>query len=159
AVYIAGDKKGQKVLPESEDFAKALFKSLDDDQKKIALQKEPFPEIEEAAKTPTKVGDPKGLSAEKMNDKQRDLLQKLTQGYAHRMPGDVAAVEMARVKEAGLDKVSFAYQGGLDQGEAHTYRVQGPTFVIEFLNVQADSAKNPANHIHSGWRSLKNDFG
>ena len=41
----------------------------------------------------------------------------------------------------------------------HTYRVQGPTFVIEFLNVQADSANNPANHIHSAWRSLKNDFG
>jgi hypothetical protein len=47
----------------------------------------------------------------------------------------------------------------LEQGEAHTYRIQGPTFVIEFLNVQADSAGNPANHIHSSWRNLKGDFG
>jgi len=31
--------------------------------------------------------------------------------------------------------------------------------VIEFLNVQADSAKNPANHIHSAWRTLGGDFG
>jgi hypothetical protein len=75
------------------------------------------------------------------------------------MPADLAAVELGRVKEAGLDKVHFAYQGGLGKGEKHTYRVQGPTFVVEFLNVQADSANNPANHIHSGWRSLKNDFG
>jgi hypothetical protein len=37
--------------------------------------------------------------------------------------------------------------------------VQGPTFVVEFLNIQADSANNPANHIHSGWRGLKSDFG
>jgi hypothetical protein len=159
AVWIAGPKKGQEVLPEAEDYAKALFKSLDDDQKKVALQKEPFPEIEEAAKTPTKVGEPKGLAAAQMNEKQRDLLQKLLKAYADRMPADIAAVEMNGVKEAGLDKVHFAYQGGLAQGEGHSYRVQGPTFVVEFLNVQADSAKNPANHIHSAWRSLKNDFG
>jgi hypothetical protein len=159
AVYIGGPKKGQEVLPEAEDYAKDLFKSLDDDQKKVALQKEPFPEIEEAAKTPTKVGEAKGLPAAKMNEKQRDLLQKVLKGYADRMPPDVAKVELDRVKDAGFDKIYFAYQGGLKQGEQHTYRIQGPTFVIEFLNVQADSAKNPANHIHSGWRSLKGDFG
>ncbi len=159
AVWIGGPKKGAEVLPEAEDYAKDLFKSLDDDQKKIALQKEKFPEIEEAAKTPTKVGEPKGLAAAKMTEKQRDLLQKLITGYADRMPPDVAKVELDRVKGAGLDKVYFAYQGGLEKGQEHTYRVQGPTFVIEFINVQADSAKNPADHIHSAWRSLKNDFG
>jgi hypothetical protein len=159
AVYIGGTKKGQMVLPEAEEHAKALLKSLDDDQKKVALQKEPFSEIKEGAKSPTNVGEPKGLAAAKMNDKQRELLQKLVKAYADRMPADVAEAELRRVKEAGLDKVHFAYQGGLEQGQAHTYRVQGPTFVIEFLNVQADSAKNPANHIHSAWRSLKNDFG
>jgi len=37
--------------------------------------------------------------------------------------------------------------------------VQGPAFVIEFLNVQADGADNPANHIHSCWRHLTGDFG
>ncbi|HEX5270690.1 MAG TPA: DUF3500 domain-containing protein, partial [Gemmataceae bacterium] len=159
AVWIAGPKKGTEVLPEAEDYAKELFKSLDDDQKKVALQKERFPEIEEAAKTPTTVGAPKGLSAAKMNEKQRDLLQKLIKGYADRLPPDIAKSELDGVKEGGFDNVTFAYQGGLAQGEKHTYRVQGPSFVIEFLNVQEDSAKNPADHIHSGWRSLKNDFG
>ena len=81
------------------------------------------------------------------------------QSYADRMPPDVAAHEMSQVKEAGLDNVHFAYAGGLQPGEPCTYRVQGPTFVVEFLNVQADSAGNKANHIHSAWRSLKNDFG
>jgi hypothetical protein len=159
AVLMAGPKKGSRTLPEAEDYAKDLFKALDDDQKKVALQKEPFPEIQEAAKLPSKVGDPKGLAAAKMTAGQRDLLQKLIHAYAERMPTDVAALELSRVKEAGLDKVHFAYQGGLAAGEKHTYRVQGPTFVIEFLNIQADSGNNPANHIHSAWRSLKNDFG
>jgi hypothetical protein len=159
AVYIAGPKKGQQVLPEAEDYAKELFRSLDETQKKSVLQKEPFPEIEEAAKIATKVGEPKGLAAADMNDRQRELLRKLLRSYADRMPADIAAVEMQRVEDAGFAKVHFAYQGGLGPREKHTYRVQGPTFVVEFLNVQADSANNPANHIHSAWRSLKNDFG
>ena len=40
----------------------------------------------------------------------------------------------------------------------HYYRVQGPTFVLELVNIQSDPAGNPANHIHSVWRSLEGDF-
>lgn len=160
ATFIAGERKGQKVLPEAEDLAKNLFRSLDADQKKVAHRDRPFPEIEEEKKTATKVAEPVGLPASRMTEKQRELLQKLIEGYARRMPADVAEREMAAVRQAGLDKVHFAYTGGVEPGQPHTYRVQGPTFVIEFLNVQADGAGNPANHIHSAWRSLTgNDFG
>ena len=118
-----------------------------------------FPEIEQAKSSPH-VGAPKGLPAAKMNEKQRDLLLKLVQSYADRMPAEVPQAEMAEVKDAGLDKVHFAFAQATDKpGKPYTYRVQGPTFVIEFLNVQSDSAGNPANHIHSSWRNLKGDFG
>jgi hypothetical protein len=90
AILMAGPRKGSRTLPEAEDHAKALFKALDDDQKKVALQNEPFPEIEEAAKLPSKVGEPRGLAAAKMSDGQRDLLQKLIQAYADRMPADAS---------------------------------------------------------------------
>ena len=67
---------------------------------------------------------------------------------------------LAQVKKAGLDAVYFAYGGGDGTpGKPYSYRVQGPTFVIEFLNEQKDSAGNPANHIHSAWRNLRGDFG
>jgi hypothetical protein len=39
-------------------------------------------------------------------------------------------------------------------GDPHYYRVQGPTFLIEYDNTQNDS-----NHVHSVYRDLKNDFG
>ena len=29
---------------------------------------------------------------------------------------------------------------------------EGPTFLIEFVNVQPDAEGNPANHIHCVWR-------
>ncbi|MEX2467161.1 MAG: DUF3500 domain-containing protein, partial [Gemmatimonadota bacterium] len=37
---------------------------------------------------------------------------------------------------------------------SHYYRVQGPTFLIEYDNTQ-----NGANHIHSVWREFEGDFG
>jgi hypothetical protein len=158
AVLKSGPNKGKETLPEAEEYARKLFKSLDGNQQKVALQTERFPEIAERTPAP-KVSAPKGLAAAKMNEKQRDILWQLVEAYAKRMPEEVASAELSQVRQAGVEQIHFAYQGGLEPGERHTYRVQGPTFVIEFLNEQADSAKNPANHIHSAWRSIKGDFG
>jgi hypothetical protein len=160
AKVMNGDvKKGLRTLPEAEDNARDLFASLDDDQRKVASQPKQFPEIEQAKPKPN-VGEPVGLAAAKMNEKQRGILMKLMEGYAERMPPEVAKAELAEAKDAGIDKVYFAFHRDDDKpGKPYTYRVQGPTFVIEFLNIQDDSAKNPANHIHSSWRKIKGDFG
>jgi Protein of unknown function (DUF3500) len=154
-----GDRKGLRTLPEAEDLAKELFNALDADQKEVAFQTKQFPEIEQHVAVPT-VGKPVGLVAAKMTDKQKEILVKLLRAYTDRMPTEVAAAEFAEVKQAGLDKVHFAFARADDKpGKPYTYRISGPTFVVEFLNVQADSAGNPANHIHSAWRKLKGDFG
>jgi hypothetical protein len=153
-----GSRKGTRTLPEAEDLAKELYQALDDGQKKVAYQEKQFPEVQGRTGAPH-VGEPKGLPAAKMTARQRDILLKLVEAYANRMPTDVAEVELSDIHKAGVDQVHFAYAGGLDRGKPHTYRVQGPTFVVEFLNVQPDSAHNPANHIHSVWRNIKGDFG
>jgi hypothetical protein len=44
--------------------------------------------------------------------------------------------------------------GGVLRGEPHYYRLQGPTFLIEYDNTQ-----NDANHIHAVWRDFDGDFG
>jgi hypothetical protein len=153
----SGPKKGFRTLPEAEDGARALFAALDAEQLKAAHQKALFSEIEEGKARP-KLGPPQGLPGAKMNDKQKKLLWQLIDSYAERMPPDVAARELATVKKTGLDKVFFKLGGDPTPGQRYTYRVQGPTFVIEFLNEQRDSAGNPANHIHSVWRNVKGDF-
>ncbi len=156
----SGPHKGQRTLATVEDLAVQLFDSLDAGQRTVAYRDKDFPDpASDQAKAKPDVGAPVGLPAAKMNDKQRGLLTKLVETYAQRMPPEVAEAEMREVRKAGLDKIHFAYTGGTKQGKAHTYRVQGPTFVIEFLNVQADSAGNPANHIHSCWRRIQGDFG
>lgn len=155
----SGKFKGTVALPETIEPFFDLVKSLSADQIKSARQDKLFPEIKEAEPRPT-VGDPVGLPASKLNDKQKALLWKLIEGYAQRMPPDVADYELAEIKKAGLEHVHFAY--AIDEkrrGNPYTYRLQGPTFLVEFINEQNDSAGNPANHIHSAWRNIKGDFG
>lgn len=153
-----GERKGQRILKDVEDLARELFTSLDDEQKKVALQPKPFGEPTQHVAA-EKVGDPVGVPGAKMTEKQKELLESLLKAYTARMPGPVAGAQWKMVTDAGLDKVFFAYTGGVKDGEPHTYRVQGPKFIVQFLNEQKDSAGNTANHIHSAWRELPSDFG
>ncbi len=153
-----GNLLGYEALPACENISRALFRSLDKDQKKVARQKKAFDEPKQGSPT-ADVGEPVGLPAAKMNEKQKKLLTRLIRAYALRMPFDLGRQELARVKEAGIDKVHFAYTGKTKKGSPHTYRVQGPTFVIEFLNTQPGGGGKPANHIHSCWRAIGGDFG
>lgn len=154
----SGPKKGLRILAPAEDLAKNLYNALSDEQKKVALQAADFGEPQQNEPAP-KLGAPKGLAAAKMSAEQKTILLKLMQNYADRMPPDVGALEMKQAKDAGIDKVHFAYTINAKAANGITYRVQGPTFAIEFLNTQKDSAGNPANHIHSAWRRIKGDFG
>ncbi|NBO92497.1 MAG: DUF3500 domain-containing protein [Planctomycetia bacterium] len=160
AEIMAGKRKGERPLGETIDQYRAMLAALTKEQQTIAKQPKLFPEIKENESKPS-VGAPVGLSADKMTEAQQTVLWKLIEAYAGRMPTDVATAEMNRIKEAGISKVTFAYGGGdaAVAGIPYSYRIQGPTFLIEFLNEQGDSAKNPANHIHSAWRTIGGDFG
>jgi hypothetical protein len=154
----SGPRKGERILAPSEDPARELYKALDEAQKKVAYHQEMFPEPVQKS-VAFKREAPVGLPAARMTEAQKQLLWTLLESYTGRMPAEVGEVELKRVRDAGPEKVHFAYNGSTELGQKHTYRVQGPTFVIEFRNEQADSAGNPANHIHSVWRHLTADFG
>jgi hypothetical protein len=154
-----GARKGLRTLPEIEDTAKKLIASLNESQQQDAKQSKAHSEIAEK-KTAAGVGEAKGVAYSALEAEPKKLLRQLVEAYANRLPADLAAAELKKADAAGFEGVKFAYW--IDEtkpGKPWTYRVQGPTFVVEFLNVQADGAKNPANHIHSGWRRLPIDFG
>jgi hypothetical protein len=157
-----GARKGLRTLPEIEIQARALIKSLTPEQDKIAKQSAPknYNELEiKEGQAKAGVGDPVGITSDKLTAEQRAILNKLLHAYIDRMPEDLAHVEDKRVKDTPPAKLYFEYTGSPVPGEPYTYRIFAPEFVVEFLNVQADSAKNPANHIHSAWRRLPIDFG
>jgi Protein of unknown function (DUF3500) len=152
-----GDRKGQRTLKDVEDAARELFASLDDEQEKTALQARHFGEPSQYVAA-EKVDKPVGLAGAKMNDKQKGLLEQLLKAYVARMPKAIAEAQWKKVADGGFDSVYFAYTGGLKDGEPHTYRVHGPSFIVQFLNAQEDAQRNKANHIHSAWRELPSDF-
>ena len=47
-----------------------------------------------------------------------------------------------------------------ERGKPHYYRVQGPSFLVEFENAQVGAGlPGEGNHIHTVWRDPDNDFG
>src|SRR5207245_8931120 len=90
----------------------------------------------------------------KLNQSQRELLLSLIRAYVYRYRSEIAEADLKAIHEAGPDKIHFAWAGGLEPGQGHYYRIQGPSFMLEYDNTQ-----DHANHIHSVWRDLNNDFG
>ena len=150
-----GPKKGTRILGMEEDAARALLESLDATQKTSAIINATAPnDMVTMANVKIDPLSPTGISASALNDKQRELLMKLLDVYTGFMAPDIAADRVARFKKAGVDKIGFAWAGETERGKKHYYRVQGPTFLIEYDNTQ-----NDGNHVHSVWRDFEGDFG
>jgi hypothetical protein len=153
-------KKGTRVLAAEEELAFELVRSLDADQLKTALVAEKAPSDIRAPATPLPPKDEGvGLEVGKMKNEQIATVKKLVEAYLGHVPGEVAAARKKKIDTAGPEKIRFAWAGATKPGIGHYYRLQGPTFLIEFVNTQPDSAGNPANHIHSVWRDMEGDFG
>ena len=150
-----GPKKGLRILGAEEDAARALLESLDPSQRSKAMINADAPgDLLTMANVRIDPLTPVGIGASALSASQRALLTKLVDVYAGYMAADIAASRIERLKKAGEEKVAFAWAGPVERGRKHYYRVQGPTFLIEYDNTQ-----NDANHIHSVWRDFDGDFG
>ena len=150
-----GPKKGLRLLAAEEDAARALVDSLDATQKTKAIFDATAPnDMVTMANVNISPLSPTGLGADAMTPAQRDLLMKLIDVYAGKMAADIAAERLEKLKKAGIEKIGFAWAGETTKGKKHYYRIQGPTFLVEYDNTQ-----NDGNHIHSVWRDFNGDFG
>lgn len=150
-----GPKKGLRVQAMEQDAGRALVNALDETQRKSAII-EPTAPSDILTTTVARADplSPPGITASAMTRQQRDLLMKLIEVYTSQMTEDLAAERLAQLRKAGIDKIGFAWAGPVEPGQKHYYRVQGPTFLIEFDNTQ-----NNGNHIHSVWRDFLGDYG
>ena len=150
-----GDKKGTRVLADEEDAARALLMALPGDLQAKAIVNTVAPgDILTMNKNDIAPLPQDGVTFAAMRPSEQALFMKLIDVYASNMESDIAAARVARIKAAGMDNVRFAWLGEIEKGKKHYYRVQGPTFLIEYDNTQ-----NNGNHIHSVWRDFKGDFG
>jgi hypothetical protein len=128
--------------------------SLSEEQATSALIGAKVPgDIFSAALPRVSPGEPKGIKASSLSPGQVDLLHQLIDSYIENVTGSAAAERRAQVSAAG-EEIYFAWIGSVEPGEAHYYRIQAPSFLIEYDNVQ-----NNANHSHTVWRDFDGDFG
>jgi len=150
-----GPQKGTRVLGAEEDAGRAMLESLDASQRTTAILPIEAPgDILTTTKDKVDPLSPIGIKASALTKAQRDRLTALLDVYVGLMAPDVAAERMDRLKKAGLDNIAFAWAGETERGKKHYYRIQGPTFLVEYDNTQ-----NDGNHIHTVWRDFNGDFG
>ncbi len=150
-----GEFKGLRVLGEEEDLGRKLVKNLTVEQKEMAILDGETPrDVINGPGRSAEALSPMGISASKLTGTQAEMLRKLIATYLGKFRPELAANDWEKIETAGFEKTHFAWSGEITPGKPHYYRVQGPTFILEYDNTQ-----NNANHVHAVWRDFKNDFG
>ncbi|MBO9152843.1 DUF3500 domain-containing protein [Chitinophaga sp. GCM10012297] len=150
-----GPKKGQQILKEETAMAFELLRGLNEQQRKEAVVAEKAPaDIITGNKRKAWLQEPPGLGFPQFSAAQQKQLKMLVAVYVDRYTKLMADILWKEIADGGWENVHFAWAGGNSWGTGHYYRIQGPSFIIEYDNTQ-----NNGNHVHTTFRDLKNDFG
>ena len=155
AKVLSGPHAGLRILAAEEDLARELVKMLDAKQRAVAVFSDTaLVEIETRNDPKARALKSEGLRAADMTAPQRAQLRRLLDHSAGRVTAAARAHALRDVEEGGFGELRFAWAGGTEVGQAHYYRIHGPTILVEYDNQQTN-----ANHIHTVWRDLRHDFG
>jgi hypothetical protein len=146
---------GLRAMPREDDAARELVTSLDDATRAAAIfqartltnhvtQNEPY----------VQPLDPVGVTLGQLGGQQRALAVEIIQTYLASLPDSIAKPTFDRITAVGIEGIRFGWAGELEPRRPHYYRLQGPTFLLEF-----DNSRNRGTHIHSVWRDFDGDFG
>jgi hypothetical protein len=150
-----GPLAGLRVLGAEEDLGRRLIRSFDGPRRERALiRTEAFDDILTGPGREASLRQPTGVALADMAGDQRDMTMLIIDQFLGAMQPAIAEADRGRLRAAGLDRIHFAWAGGLEPRQPHYYRLHGPTLVIEYDNTQ-----NDANHIHSVRHDPQRDFG
>jgi hypothetical protein len=151
----SGPYMGWRVLGAEEDLGRRLLGALDETQRPRAIIATTAPQdIITGADRIARLAQFEGVPAAEMSGLQRELLLQLIREYTQNLTPALAQTQLDKIMRTGLERLHFAWAGSLSPGQGHYYRIHGPTTLIEYDNTQ-----NTANHIHTVWRDLEDDWG
>ncbi|GAA2792466.1 DUF3500 domain-containing protein [Kribbella solani] len=152
-----GPKAGRRFLAGEQDLGFQLLHSLEPGQLELAVVSPDAPDDILTRHDP--VADPsllhRGLSYGDMSADQRQLFSLLIGQYVGRAAGPIGLQTWHDITDHGIEQLTFAWAGQTTPGPGHRhyYSIAGPTFLAEYDNTQDN-----ANHIHSVWRDIRNDW-
>jgi len=154
----SGPLAGRRFLAAEQDLGFQLLHALEPAQREVAVVSPEAPDDILTRHDP--VADAsvlhRGLAYGDMNEEQRQLLSLLIGQYVGRAAGPIGLQTWQDITDHGIERLTFAWAGDTEPGigHPHYYSIAGPTFLAEYDNTQDD-----ANHIHSVWRDVRNDWG
>jgi Protein of unknown function (DUF3500) len=147
--------QGYRTMPREEDAAREIVLSLDGRLRRQALlASESLTDHVTQNAVRVRPLDRAGvLAGDLPSGAQRRVLE-IVRTYLANHPQAQARDALARIERAGIARTRFAWAGSTRPGVPQYYRLQGPTFLLEF-----DNSRNSGTHIHSVWRDFERDFG
>lgn len=146
---------GLRAMPREEDAARELVLSLDEAKRAVAIfQASSLTQHVTQNQPYVSPLEPIGILASELNADQQALILEIIQTYLGVQSASIATPSFERIHTAGLEHIRFGWAGSLEPGQPQYYRLQGPTFLLEF-----DNSRNSGTHIHSVWRDFEADFG
>jgi Protein of unknown function (DUF3500) len=146
---------GHRTLGRETDLSYELIRSLGEAERERAIiARGSLGNIITVPGREEELRERRGLPLGDIDEGLRNLALDLLGTYADNLRGELAAAEVTRVREAGVDAIHFAWGGPLEEGHPNYWRLHGPITLIEY-----DNTENDANHIHSVWHDLINNWG
>lgn len=146
---------GQRAMDREENAAREIVLAAEGDARAaLIFQPESLTDHLTQNEVTVEPLDPVGVTKADLTPEQRALLDEVLDAYLNSLPAALAAARRERSLDVDLADIRFGWAGSLAPGEPHYYRIQGPTFLLEF-----DNSRNSGTHIHSVWRDFDQDFG
>jgi hypothetical protein len=151
----SGPLEGKRVLGAQEDLAREIVRGFAPEVRARAIiGARSLGDIVTGPGRGDALRTPVGVAIAQMGPPQRANAERLIEEFVGNLRTELAEAQRARIREAGMGAIHFAWAGAIDPGHPHYFRLHGPRLLIEHDNTQ-----NDANHIHSVWRDPTRDFG
>jgi Protein of unknown function (DUF3500) len=147
--------KGHRTMPREEDAAREIVLSLDRVlRRRVVFSTDSLTDHLTQNAVRVRPLENVGVLAGELPSAAQKRIDEIVRTYLANHPAALARDARARIERAGLARARFGWAGSTRRGVPHYYRLQGPTFLLEF-----DNSRNSGTHIHSVWRDFERDFG
>ena len=147
--------RGYRTMPREEDAAREIVLLLDGRlRRQVVFSSESLTDHVTQNAVRVRPIDNVGVTTGDLPTAAQRRVLEIVRTYLANHPGEMARQALARIERAGLARTRFGWAGSTRPGVPHYYRLQGPSFLLEF-----DNSRNSGTHIHSVWRDFQRDFG
>jgi len=150
------DGKQIRPLTGEIDDAYALVALLDEQQRKAAVIRDRRGDLAAGPGRDGKVPESVGVDCSTFDEAQRAKLTELISQWVSDLPPAQAEKRMAELT-AEIDQMKFSWNGAVEVGSDISYRLQGPTLIIEYACQSLGG--DPQQHLHTMYRNPQNEYG